>query len=367
MNIFTNAAGAQLGRRVRIGASLGALAVVLVGTAGCAASGGTADVTPSSAAVTEQELLDAALKGPALQIYGSVNQTSMDNMITAFKAEYNIDIVYTRLTTGPMEQRYSAEATGGNVQADLLFNGDPSYFNEGDSAKWFQALDANNIPNAKDLPKQYFYGNSIGVGVQRLDGVITNSTTTTTANIPTTWKSITDAKYTGKVAALDPRPIPVAMSVWEALDKKYGDAFLQAVAKQGVQWTASGTPGAQAVVAGEKLAFYGGSQGFTAPILQTAPKAPLNPIRIFDDLHIGYIWNAAISKTSGNPAAAKLFVSWMLTPQGQRLLGEPSLQPSVLPDVTIKGAQAPEADFVVILDDVPAAEATRITQLLGLQ
>ncbi|HEX4402896.1 MAG TPA: extracellular solute-binding protein [Galbitalea sp.] len=340
------------------------LALVL---AGCAGAPAKSNDVSGSKKVTEASLLKSALAGPPLSIYGAVNPTSMANMIKAFEAEYNVNVVYTDLVQGPMIARYTAEAQAGNVKADLVFSGDPTFFNDGASAKWFQPVNTKDIPNARELPKQYFYGNSLGVGVQRLDGVITNSKSVSSSEVPKTWKSITDPKWQGQVAALDPRPISVAMYVWEELDKKYGDKFLEGVAKQNVEWTPSGLPGAEAIAAGEKKAFYGGSQGFTAPVLATAPNANLNPVHIFSDLHIGYIWNAGVSKNSPNPAAAKLFLSWLLTPQGQRLMGSASDQPSVLPNVVINGAVAPEKDFFVIKGSVSTAEGQRLTQLLGLQ
>jgi len=341
--------------RRRPGGSARALAVLAVAALALTACGNSGDAGGSGSS-----------DGKSLNIYTSVNETTMKELAKAFEAKEGIKVTYTRLVTGPVVARYTAEATNGTPGADVVILGNEPFFADGLSKGWFRDVTPATVPNAKDLAPEYQFKGSLGVGLQRLDGVVVNADNVKPEDAPKTWNDLLDPKWKGKIVANDPRAIPIIMAQYQELGKKLGDQFLAGLGKQDIQWSASGLAGVQAVAAGERGVMIGANDGFIIPLLATAPNAPISKLAILSDAHLGYAWNAGVSAKSANSENGMKFLDWLLTPEGQQIFNGPSKTPAVLAGVTIAGAFAPEPDFVVLSATVTPEDQKHVLTLLGL-
>ncbi|WP_162940084.1 ABC transporter substrate-binding protein [Gryllotalpicola protaetiae] len=367
--------GMSVGRRWRRWVVAGMLPVAAAVLAACSQAASTpaassaapsVSATPDSAA--EQALIAQAKQGGKVQLYTSVDPTTAATLANQFQQLYGIPVQVTRLVSGPLVARYTAEAQAGKPVADVVIAANEPFFADGLSKGWLLPMTSAQVPNIAQLPKTFQYDGSVGVGTSRLSGLAVN-TQLVTSGAPTTWQQLTDAKWKGKMVTDDPRTIPVVLAQWQALDKKLGDSYLQKIAQQDVEWAPSLVTGVQEVAAGEKTLAFGINQGHVSPLISTAPNAPVTqPITYLKPVDVGFAWNAGVSAHSGNPAGGRLFINWLLTDQGQQLFNGATLSPSVLPAVTIPGAPPITKDFVDLTtnENIPTTEETRILNLLGL-
>ena len=360
-----------LRRRARSIALLPLAALVVV-LAACSAGGGDVPKKAPPAATTgtgvEAELIAAAQKnGSAMTLYTSVDPATADTLAKTFEEKYGIKVAVTRLVSGPIVARYSAEASSGDPVADLMIVANRPFFEDGLAKGWFLPMTADQIPNIDKVPKTFQYDGSVGVGTSRLNGLVANTGLVSKSDTPTTWEDLLEPKFKGKLVGNDPRTIPVVLNQWVALDKKLGDGYLKKIAQQNVSWAPSLVAGVQEVAAGEKLVAFGINQGHVNPLLATAPTAPVTqPIVLLKPVDLGFAWNAGVSAKSPNPAAARLFINWLLTNDGQKLFNGATLSPSVLPGVEIPGAAKLGPDFLDVGGSTSESEKARILSLLGL-
>jgi iron(III) transport system substrate-binding protein len=342
--------------------------VVVAALVGCSSGSGSSTPTPtasSSSSSAESALVAAAKAGGSIAWYTSVDPATAASLAAAFQKQYGITVNVTRLVSGPIVARYTAEAEAGNPVADVVIAANAPFFADGLSKGWFLPMTAKEVPNIASVPKTFQFDGSVGVGTSRLNGLAVNTQLVSSA--PTTWNALLASKWKGKMVSDDPRTIPVVLAQWVALDKKLGDSYLKKIAQQDVEWAPSLVTGVQEVAAGEKDIAFGINQGHVSPLLATAPTAPVTqPIVLLKPVDLGFAWNGGVSKNSPNPAGGRLFINWLLTKQGQVLFNGATDSPSVLPGVTIPGAAPIGKDFVDLGESTSPAEQTRILGLLGL-
>ncbi len=268
---------------------------------------------------------------------------------------------------GTAEAEYQSDAEAGSYPADVVLDaGDQTFFKTGAKQGWFLNLTAKNVPNIANLPKQFQYGTSVGVGTDRLNGVFANTHLVTSANRPTTWKDLLGSQFKGQMVTDTPKTVKVELDLWIYLDKIYGDKFLTSMAAQDIQWQSSLVTGVQEVSAGEKLVAFGANQAHALGLLTTDPTAPISKIVYLKPPDAGFIWTAGVSTKSPNSPGGRLFVNWMLTPQGQRIMNATDQSPAVLPSVKVPGAPPFGKTFVQLTSNPPAGPSAHVLSLLGL-
>lgn len=357
-------------RRVRFGA---VVMVVLVTVAVVGVSASTAGVhkapPPSNKAALRKEasqLVAQARKVGTLNFYTSADPNTAQRLADAFGKKYGIKVTFTRLTSGPIAARYDAEAQSGAFNADVVMIADAPFFAQALHNGWMLPMTPKVVPNIGLDPvekKFQFYG-SVGIGVSRLDLFVSNTGLVSASDRPSTWQDLLNPRWKGKLLTDDPRTIPVVMGQWALLDQKLGDNFLRGIAAQNVQWVPSLVTGVQEVAAGERDAAFGANQLHVAPLLASAPNAPIFETHL-GGLDFGFVWNAGVSAKSPNPAAGRLFVNWLLSGQGQEIFNGPGNN-SVLPQVNVPGSPPLSPKFVTLSSDVSAQKQAHILSLLGL-
>ena len=357
------------GRDARRLAKRGFVALLAVGAfLGISAAAGTAK-TP--APPTSKQLHDASAKLVAqaravgtLNFYTSADPVTAQKLADAFGKKYGIKVTFTRLTSGPIAARYTAEAQAGTFTADAVIIADPTFFANALSKGWMMPINSTTVPNVATLAKKFRFFGSAGIGLSRLDGFVYNTNLVSPADVPKSWQDLLDPKWKGKLLTDDPRTIPIVMGQWKLLDHVYGDNYLTGIKNQGVQWVPSLVTGVQTVAAGDKLAAFGANLLHVAPLLASAPNAPVKLIHLSGP-DFGFVWNAGVSAKSPNPAAGQLFINWLLSGQGQILFNGPGNN-SVLPQVTVEGSAPLGAKFITLNTNVTADKQAHLLSLLGI-
>jgi iron(III) transport system substrate-binding protein len=320
--------------------------------------------TPKQLHDATAKLVAAARKEGTLNFYTSADQVTCQKLADAFGKKYGIKVTFTRLTSGPIAARYSAEAQAGKEAADAVMIADAPFFANALSKGWMLPMTYKTVPNISTLTQKFKFYGSVGIGVSRLTGVVINTNNVKGDDIPKTWSDLAKPRWKGKLIAGDPRTVPVNMGMWKQLRTAYGDSFVSTMGKQSIQWVQSLVTGIQSLAAGERDAALGANELHMAPLLASAPNAPVKMIHLTGP-DMGFVWNAGVSKSSPNPAAGQLFVNWLLSGQGQ-LLFNGTGNNSVLPKVTISGSAPLTTKFVTLQTNVGSSKQSQILSMLGL-
>jgi iron(III) transport system substrate-binding protein len=142
------------------------------------------------------------------------------------------------------------------------------------------------------------------------------------------WESLLDPKWKGKIAILDPRSPGAGESNWAFLLRVKGEPFLAKLAAQEMTVGRNLRQLGEAVARGKSALSIGVSYYTYVPFI----KAGL-PVKSISNIKEGYYaatgsGNLAILKDAPHPNAAKVFVNWLLSRDGQstftKALGQPT-------------------------------------------
>jgi ABC-type Fe3+ transport system substrate-binding protein len=142
------------------------------------------------------------------------------------------------------------------------------------------------------------------------------------------WENLLDPKWKGKIAILDPRSPGSGESNWAFLWKIKGEPFLAKLAAQDMMVGRNLRQLGEAVARGKSAISIGVSYYTYVPFI----KAGL-PVKPISNIKEGYYagsgsGNLAILKNPPHPNAARVFVNWLLSKEGQgaftKALGQPT-------------------------------------------
>jgi len=305
---------------------------LLLATAfGCAVS-----LHPALAA--DQALIDAAKKEGEINWYTSqiVNQY-VRPAISAFEKKYGIKVNYFRGNATDIALKVSTEAKAGRVLADVVDGTTTSVMlmRDGHIMQW--------VPdNTKAFDKQFVDPN--GYWAASNFYVLTpgiNTEMVKKADIPKTYADLLDPKWKGKMvwnATTSSSAAPGFVgTVLETMGEEKGMEYLKALAKQNVVSVASsGRQVLDQVIAGEyplALQIFNNHASISA-----SQGAPTTFITL--DTSLAVIATISVTKTTTKPNAAKLFMEFVTSEEGQKLLaeaGELPVHPNVKPtDPTLR-------------------------------
>jgi iron(III) transport system substrate-binding protein len=142
------------------------------------------------------------------------------------------------------------------------------------------------------------------------------------------WDSLLDPKWKGRIVILDPRSPGSGESNWAFLLKLKGESFLAKLAAQDMMVGRNLRQLAETVARGKSMISIGVSYYSYLPFI----KAGL-PVKPISNIREGYYagtgsGNLAVLKNVPHPNASKVFVNWLLSKEGQsaftKALGQPT-------------------------------------------
>ena len=313
---------------------------------------GAASVGQASLAWAQPVDLEAAKKEGKVVIYGTVVPQVMSQIQKAFEAKHGIKTEYWRADATKVIDRVLTEWRSGRPGFDVVIGArGPLALGKQEHvyAKFTPQTAAKFPAKFKDPDGQLTAWRVTPVGV------LYNTELVKSGDVPKSFDDLLDGKLHGKISMPDPsRHASTAQFLWnlrQLKGEKWLD-FAKALAKQRPLLLESYSTVPTTIVRGEST--FGIS--YIQYTIQTKGPIDFAPIeKAFSDPS-----DAALSAKAANPNAAKLFIDYLCSSEGQKKIadtGEFVLFPGVYP--AIKGADNIMANLL-FLEDPTAEQLTKL-------
>ncbi len=225
------------------------------------------------------------------------------------------------LVRGPeMIQRFQAEATSGRRIANVAATGATTMSTleqQGLFAEW------EGPPNAADLPEiPLTSGKARWPYAQNAHGFVVNTEQIPENRIPTTRQDVLDPffKPKGKLLVDDPRGGGPSIEFFTYTYDQLGQAWMDSLKGQDITWTRERDGAPSQVARGEYAMFF--PAAITVAELDLQRGAPLKAGWFRDGGAMIVSLNLGVVKDAPGQDVAKLFVSWITGPEGQKAIAE---------------------------------------------
>ena len=168
-------------------------------------------------------------------------------------------------------------------------------------------------------------------------GSVVNTSLVPEAQAPRDAIDFLDPRYKGKLVMVYPNDDDALLFLFEHYISKYGWSFVDRLIAQEPLWMKGTVPAGNVVGSGQRVA----SLGIAGPL---APPAS-SPIRMYlprTDEFLAWPQEAAIFRRARHPAAAKLYMSWLLSKEFQESM---TFQWPVRRDVAAPGGLKPVFEY----------------------
>ena len=291
----------------------------------------------------QQANIEAGKKEGKVVVYGSVVPQAMEGLHQAFKKKYGIDVEYWRGSSTQVSERALTEWRAGRPGFDVV---------EGNRGVQLimrdEGLFAKYVPPASEkFPAQF----------KEKDGLITpwrvlpisilyNTDLVKPNDMPKTLDDLLNPKWSGKISVPDPtRHTTTAQFFWNLRQPQFkGDKWLDYVkglAKQNPILVESLAPVTTTIIKGEALV------GITYIKYIKQYKGPVTYVPM--DKYLTDPNYLSLSAKSARPNAAKLYIDFGCSPEGQKEIaedGEFVLAPGVYPPIKDADKVAPRMVFM---------------------
>lgn len=293
----------------------------------------TAIAVSGAAMAQDSALIEAARSEGAVSIYTSTDLSQADTLIEAFKAQYpGIEVEYNDLGTNGTYNRVISEAAASQMGADVVWSSAMDLQMKLAADGYFEAYSS---PYKDALPDWATYKDLIYATTVEPVGIIYNTRAVSEDRVPQTRAELiaflSDPSVKGKVAAFDPEKSGSGF-LFHTNDLHETDNFWDLAKAFGV---ASGktysSTGAmrETVVSGENVLAFNLIGSYA---LDWVKEMPNLGVAFGKDYTAAFSRMAGIPKGAPHPNAARLFLDFMLSQEGQSALATRGL-PSVRKDV----------------------------------
>lgn len=280
------------------------------------------------------ELIANAKKEGRLSLYSATDEDLAKGLLDAFKEKYGILIDFNDVGTNNAYSRTVAEAEAGQVGADIVWS----------SAMDLQLklaedgyVDTYASPEAKEIPQWANYQNMVYATTVEPIGILYNTKAFPNDSFPKTRadliKYIEDHKsnLTRKIATFDPEKSGIGF-LMQTNDARSSVDFWQLAKAMGAAkvktYSATGTM-RETVVSGENVMAINVIGSYALDWVKHTPNLG---VAFGRDYTAAFSRPAIITKGAPHPYAARLFLDFMLSKEGQTALAKSGL-PSVRTDV----------------------------------
>ncbi len=274
-------------------------------------------------------------------------------IFTEFHKKTGILIYFLDMSSGEVLAR--TEAEGGKPMADIWFGGGADSFikaREKGLLEVYQSPGAATIPDEYKDPDGYWTGVSLVIA-----GFLVNTDVLAEKNLPVPqlWVDLIKPEYKDAVLAADPAisatTFTIAACLLQKMGAEEGWKYLEALGKNVPFFTKSSSDPQKKVIAGEMAVSI---VSLSKELITMKNKSQVRAVIPKD----GIPWMpsaVAIFKNARNPTAAKAFVDWALSVEGQKIIQGKDPRIMVRPEIAI-----PKEMESVALSDLIAADIGKI-------
>jgi iron(III) transport system substrate-binding protein len=282
----------------------------------------------ASSAIAQQVNVDAAKKEGKVVVYGTVPPQSMTPINNGFQKKYGIKVEYWRASSTKVMDRALTEWRAGRPGFDVV---------EGNRGVQLIMKDAGLFgkfvsPSSEKFPEQFKDKDGIMTPWRFLPiSILYNTELVKKGDTPKSFNDLLDPKWKGQISMPDPSQHTTTAQFLDNLDKLMGEKakqFVKGLASQRPHLVESLAPVANVLVRGEAKV------GITYVKYIKQYKGPIDYVMI--DKFLADPNYANLSGKANNPNAARLYIEYLTSPEGQKEIaeeGEFVLYPGINPDI----------------------------------
>lgn len=245
----------------------------------------------------------------------------------AFQKRFPAIKVSGEYLVGPqLASKINQEFGSGKHVADLVQGGDTTVAAQLDEKRYaaFAPVTAATLGKEYQDP-----GGTVYAASGSIMGILYNTEKVPAADAPNAWRDLVDPKWKGKMVLDDATKNGAVAGTFSRMlhDGRYDDAYLSGLAGQEIHWVASGPVAGNAVATGEfalapvyPYSFYLRDKAKNAPVNLVFPVEGGNQV---SPHYLGLVDGAP------HPDAAKLLMTWLFTPEGQKAVADAGYAPTM--------------------------------------
>lgn len=258
-----------------------------------------------------EDVVAAAKKEGKVVFYNNLQPNGIEPLLSKFREAYpEIAPEQIRLGSNPLIERFQTEFNAGRHIADVLITFPDERIVEGMKAGWMAEWTPPELPN---FPEEINEGNKLFTLQYAREAIIWNKTRVKPADEPKEWTDLFDPKWKGKIGMNPP---------WRSVSIQQIVAF----------WEDKGIENPAQKMKDNDVRFFEGSGGIIQAVIRgdvsvaELTDLPLNPL-LEDGAPIGFVYPASGTTLSANkafvaanaphPNAARVFLNWLMTKEGQ--------------------------------------------------
>ncbi len=280
---------------------------------GAVAGLATGMASAALAAEAPAELVEAAKAEGTLVFYSANPVPGTEHLARAFEEKYGITVEPLGLPAGTLLQRFASELEAGSFNADVILGAtfDKVVTEDYVPKGWMVPIKDSGVPAVADYPAAFLNKSTATVAYN--PWIIAYNTDLVKDGIPTSYKDLADPKYKDLVCMPNPEVALAYIEIWDRIRAEFGEETLQGIAANNPKIFESAAATASALGAGE-CAIAGPVSGpGVAALPERAPvKSFIPEVTTGTQMELGFINPEKIA----HPNAAKLFVHYVLSPEG---------------------------------------------------
>ena len=343
--------------------ALGLAAIAALALSGCGGAAPAAKPAPAAVEVTDLDsLVEAAKAEGEVRVYAQIPEDSMNAFAEAFKEKYGITVDALRLGGNTLGSRFDTESDAGTPSGEVLIVVDVEFLaTAAEKGAVAGFSDSGVQPLLDGLPEEAVFDAYDAPLVQVLEtGFIYNTDKVDADEVPTSWDELESARWKGQYCAVDPgTSVNVAHFFWD-MREQFGDEALAAFGAGIGRWYPNIVALNEAVAVGECALGLNSARFFVemakdngAGVEFAAAPSVIPPLV-----------SAGVATAAEHPHAARLFLHFIMSEEGNRLLNDPaegSIGPWDTASLPAEFTAPAPGDFEMVRDATPD-----VTKALGL-